>query len=295
MRRTTGIEWTQSTWNPFSGCSKVSPGCKHCYAIPFAARLALMGQAAYQGLTRGTGPSAVWTGRVNMAPNWQKKLGTFDRTGQLVFVNSMSDFWHEHATAEMRRAVLEEMRKWPQHGFQVLTKRPENIQPMLDEMHEMGTLHGRLPENFWLGCTVEDQQRADERIPLITAVQARIRFLSVEPLLERVTLAGKLEGIHWVIVGGESGPGARPMEADWVRQLRDECAEAGVPMFFKQWGHWRNNPLALEAPTGMTGAQWVELADGVGKGGSKLDGVEVKQLPLEWHGAVAPLHQAALL
>lgn len=277
MARTTGIEWTDATLNPFVGCSRVSPGCVNCYAIPIAHRNGSFGTPQYQGATKKDERGRLhWTGAIQMAAGWKKKLASFSKDGQLVFVNSMSDFWHENATADMRREVLDEMRKYPHHGFQVLTKRPENIAPALDELGQT------LPDNFWLGATVEDQQRADERIPDLVAIPARVRFLSVEPLLEEVNLVGLLKGIHWVIVGGESGPGARPMKADWVRILRDQCEEAGVPMFFKQYGTWRNNPLALEVPRHEAPATWVEKMDPVGKGGSKLDGREVKQLPLEW-------------
>jgi protein gp37 len=284
--RTTGIEWTDHTLNPFVGCSQVSPGCDNCYAIPIARRNGdALKMAQYVGTTRKTSAGKyVWTGKVAYAPNALKRLAVLKKPA-LVFVNSMSDFWHENATTEMRRLVLAEMRKYPHLGFQVLTKRPENILPMVEELGEP------LPENFWLGATVEDQKRADLRVPKLRAVPAAIRFLSIEPMIGPVRFKpSDLQGIHWAIVGGESGHHARPMKAEWVLDVIADLREAGVPVFFKQWGKPQNNPL-WDHPDAVNRPAYVEAMDPVGKGGSLIHGESVKEFPATWRHGVSPANK----
>lgn len=330
----TAIEWTQATWNPVRGCSRVSEGCRHCYAERVAARFSGDGQP-YEGLARRTGHGPVWTGKVRLVPEALEQPLRW-RKGRRVFVNSMSDLFHENLRDEDIDRVFAVMALAPQHTFQVLTKRPERMlryftgkrpKPIADwvEFHGPATFvakaldsyvsrlpgrkSARVPEHVrtfgqwadfsnalaratpgvwplphvWLGVSVEDQATADARIPLLLQTPAAVRFLSCEPLLGPVSFLdhrvcdqcgvsparlwagdpyagfarpwsgpfcpqhynpddgcdGVLGGIDWVIVGGESGPGARPMHPAWARELRDQCQAAGVPFFFKQWGSWR--------------------------------------------------------
>lgn len=326
----TGIEWTDATWNPVTGCDKVSAGCDNCYALTQAARLKAMGSADYQtdGKPPTSGPGfgvAMHAHRLDQPLRWTKP--------KKVFVNSMSDLWHPRVTEEHIAKVFAVMTLSPQHTFQVLTKRPKRMRAMLSRVGfrqqvrdlvlgaggEAGwlipgqcvicrhatTRHGQngcrstgcdcgsaswhvpasrtlwpLP-NVWLGVSVEDQRRADERIPELANTPAAVRFLSCEPLLGAVTLpslcacgcgcgetvaqakgegsdpgwlprdlaeaaVGANLGVDWVIVGGESGHGARPMHPAWVTGLRDQCVAAGVPFLFKQWGEWSPVPEATE-------------------------------------------------
>lgn len=275
--RTTGIEWTEHTWNPFVGCSIHTAGCTNCYAMPQADRIIRMGtSASYIGTIRHSrNGTPIWTGKINKAsPQTMRKPFAIAQPS-IIFVNSMSDFFHENARDEWRTEALGVMAATP-HQYQVLTKRPENIQRYLDAV-DLPVF----PANVWIGATVE-RGEFNHRIDTLRAVPATIRFLSVEPLIgdpERMDLAG----IHWVIAGGESGPGARPMEPDWVRAVRDQCAEQRVPFFLKQWGIPENNPIYRAAiARGMTKpAALAMLAklDPVGKGGSKLDGREHKDYP----------------
>jgi protein gp37 len=165
------------------------------------------------------------------------------------------------------------MAGWPRHQFQVLTKRPENILPVLKKCGN----RERFPDNVWIGATVEDA-RVRERIDFVRWFPARIKFLSVEPLIAPL-LAVDFSGIDWVITGGESGPGARYMDADWVREVHDLCRKYGAKHFFKQYGQVKNNPLYKQAIDGISGAVWVKRNDPIGKGGSKLDGVYIKEMP----------------
>jgi len=265
MSDKTGIEWTDATWNPLRGCTRVSEGCRNCYAERVAARFSGPGQP-YAGLAERTAKGPRWTGKVALIESaldqplrWRKP--------RRIFCNSMSDLFHEDAPDEWIDRVFAVMALAPQHQFQVLTKRPERMQAYLSNPHVgvnwfnatdcvlgmpdmwpydgLARDLGPLP-NVWLGTSVEDQPTADARIPHLLATPAAVRFVSAEPLLGPVNVESGLPGprvggkpcIHWLIVGGESGPGARPMEADWVRSLRDQCAAAGVPFFFKQWGAW---------------------------------------------------------
>lgn len=260
----TKIQWTDETWNPLAGCSVVSAGCKNCYAMRMAHRLEAMGQAKYQGLTRVVNGNAVWNGRVNLdeaALNIPKRWTKPRR----VFVNSMSDLFHDSVPDDFIYSVFTTMSQTPQHTYQVLTKRPERMCELLNQWNKPDAVIN-LP-NVWLGVSVENQDAADERIPLLLMTPATVRFLSCEPLLGPVSITDQeywdwryaygfypkgmfRKPIDWVIVGGESGSNARPMHPDWAKGLRDQCIEAEVPFFFKQHGEWigdsqiqRDNPM----------------------------------------------------
>jgi len=302
MSANTTIEWATKTWNPLRGCSKVSEGCRNCYAIRQAHRFSGPGKP-YEGLTKRTAAGVNWTGKIRLVPEVLDEPLKW-RNPERVFVNSMSDLFHSEVPDEFIDQVFAVMALAPQHTFQILTKRPERMlrymnAPDRDEaightamyLYEKfggrgdcslaaGLIHGpgritNLPgttdhpkawplPNVWLGVSVEDQRAADECIPLLLQTPAAVRFLSCEPLLGPVDLTripvynvGALHNcdalrgyggwgdfdrwnyrVHWVIVGGESGTGARPMHPDWVRSIRDQCLDAGVPFFFKQWGEW---------------------------------------------------------
>ncbi len=208
------IEWTQATWNPVTGCTKVSPGCAHCYAETFAERFRGVSGHPYEvGFDLTLRPE-----RLTLPLDWKKP--------RLIFVNSMSDLFHEDVPVDFVARAFETMRQADWHTFQVLTKRPERAA-------EIAPLLGRWPDNVWMGTSVENQ-RWTTRIDHLRRVPARTRFLSCEPLLGPLTL--DLTDIHWVIVGGESGPKARPMKEEWAESIRTQCECAGVPFFFKQWG-----------------------------------------------------------
>lgn len=208
------IEWTDATWNPVTGCTKISPGCKNCYAERLAKRLQAMGNPRYEN--RFT---------VTLHPDLLDQPSRWKRP-KMIFVNSMSDLFHESIPDDYILEVFRRMHKAPQHTYQVLTKRPER---MLE-------LSGRLPRanNIWLGTSVENADYKS-RIGKLRKVQTFVRFLSLEPLLGDLGTL-RLGGIHWVIVGGESGPRARPIEGEWVRSIRRQCRDQGVAFFFKQWG-----------------------------------------------------------
>ena len=208
------IEWTHSTWNPLTGCTKISQGCKHCYAERMARRLKAMGMPQYAHGFR----LAMHPGAVNLPLSWKKP--------RLIFVNSMSDLFHEDVPAEFVLRLFDVMREASWHQFQVLTKRSQR---MLDLDRQIDW-----PSNVWMGVTVEDND-SRFRIEHLRRTRAKIKFLSLEPLLEPLPRLN-FRGMHWVIVGGESGPGARPMEREWVVDIRDQCWRHNVPFFFKQWG-----------------------------------------------------------
>ncbi len=214
MASNSSIEWTESTWNPVTGCNKISPGCKHCYAERMAKRLQAMGQANYaNGFDLTLQPAML-----ELPLRWRRP--------QRIFVNSMSDLFHDDVPVDYVQRVFEVMRKASWHQFQVLTKRAERLA-------ELGPWLS-WPANVWMGVSVESD-RYTGRIVHLRSTAAAVKFLSIEPLLGPISELD-LRGIDWVIVGGESGPGARPMAAEWVRQIRDLCAEQRVPFFFKQWG-----------------------------------------------------------
>ena len=213
------IEWTDATWNPVRGCTKISPGCKHCYAETFAERWRGIPNHPYgQGFDLRLVPE-----KVDEPLKWSRP--------RMVFVNSMSDLFHERVPAEYVRLVFEVMNLADWHIYQVLTKRAGRLKQLTRSMPNRMTDR----EHVWLGVSVEDRKYGLPRIDELREASAAVRFLSVEPLLEDLGEID-LRGINWVIVGGESGPGARPMKKEWVLSVRDQCRDAGVPFFFKQWG-----------------------------------------------------------
>jgi protein gp37 len=211
------IEWTEQTWNPTTGCTKVSPGCKHCYAETMAHRLHAMGAPGYEdGFELTLHPE-----RLSQPLNRKKST--------IYFVNSMSDLFHEDIPDSFLDQVMDVIRCTPQHTYQILTKRAERLPSYFSNRD--------CPPNVWLGVSVEDRRYGLPRIDLLRQVKASIRFLSVEPLLEDLGPMN-LDGIHWVIVGGESGPKARPMQAKWVENVQCQAEASGTAFFFKQWGAW---------------------------------------------------------
>jgi protein gp37 len=219
----TSIEWTEATWNPTTGCDRISPGCDHCYAMTLAKRLKAMGQPKYQqdGDPRTSGPGFGITTHVSaldLPASWS--------TPRMVFVNSMSDLFHDRVPVEFIRRVFETMAAAPQHTFQILTKRSRRLRRVSGELP--------WPENVWMGVSIETDKYLFRAADL-RQVPAAVRFLSLEPLLGPLPNLS-LDGIDWVIVGGESGPGARPVNLAWVTDIRDRCTSAAVPFFFKQWG-----------------------------------------------------------
>ena len=272
IRRTTKIEWTHHTWNPFVGCAIVSAGCTNCYAMAQAYRLEhAFGFEAYQGTTRKVNGRTVWTGKVNRSSDAKMTEPLRLKVPSLIFVNSMSDFWHEAADDRWRAEALEVMRAAPRHRFQVLTKRPENIAPI---MQRMGLRS--LPDNLWLGCTLEDH-RVAERAPILARVPARIRFLSIEPITARVGPL-QLDGIHWAITGGESGRRPRINQPAWTREVRDQAVPRGVAFFHKQWGNYASNPHAIEMGMTLAEAERLDPPEN-GKGGALLDGRLWREFP----------------
>jgi protein gp37 len=224
MAKATTIEWTNMTWNPVTGCTKISQGCKHCYAERMAKRLQAMGSPRYENGFQLT----VHADLADLPRRW--------RQPRLVFVNSMSDLFHEAVSLEFIQRVFDTMQACPQHVFQVLTKRSERLREVADRLP--------WPANVWMGVSVEDE-RVCHRIDDLRAVPAGTRFLSCEPLIGPLSDLD-LNGIHWVIVGGESGPKARPIQREWVREIRDRCEETGVAFFFKQWGGVRKHATGRE-------------------------------------------------
>lgn len=211
------IEWTEQTWNPVTGCTKISPGCKHCYAEVMAGRLKAMGAAGYEdGFQLTLHPE-------RLAQPLQRKKDT------VYFVNSMSDLFHEAVPDNFIDQVFEVIRRTPHHTYQILTKRADRLPGYFAQRS--------CPKNVWLGVSVEDRAYGLPRIDYLRQVNARVRFLSVEPLLEDLG-EFDLAGIHWLIVGGESGPKARPMRPEWVQNVKYVSDKAGVAFFFKQWGGW---------------------------------------------------------
>lgn len=229
---TTTIEWTEVTWNPVTGCSKVSPGCQNCYAERMAKRLQAMGQRNYRD-----GFAVRTHEHMLEAPlRWTKP--------RMVFVNSMGDLFHAEVRVDFVKSVFEVMKATPRHTFQLLTKRAERlaeIAPLLP-----------WPDNVWMGVTVEDNAHLD-RVERLLQVPSPVRFLSIEPLLGPLPDL-RLDGIDWVIVGGESGPHARPVQQEWVCSIRDACVDQAVPFFFKQWGGSRKK-IAGKILEGRTWSQ----------------------------------------
>ncbi|MCK9504527.1 MAG: phage Gp37/Gp68 family protein [Porticoccaceae bacterium] len=211
------IEWTEQTWNPVTGCTKVSPGCKHCYAETMSRRLQAMGAPGYEnGFKLSLLPE-----RLSQPYRRQKPT--------MYFVNSMSDLFQDEVPIAFIDRVMDVIHQTPHHTYQILTKRSGNMREYFSSRP--------VPDNAWLGVSVEDRKYGKPRIPDLVAIKARTRFLSIEPLLEDVGQL-HLKGIHWVIVGGESGSGARLMKEAWARSIRNQCLAANVDFFFKQWGAW---------------------------------------------------------
>jgi len=214
MSAPSNIEWTESTWNPVTGCSKISPGCKHCYAERMALRLQAMGQPNYANGFKLT----LHEHMLELPLTW--------KTPQMIFVNSMSDLFHEDVPLDFIRKVFDIMRRASWHTFQVLTKRSKRLSDL--------NSHIDWPANVWMGVSVENEDYTF-RIDHLRQTDAHVKFLSLEPLLGPLPNLD-LHGIDWVIVGGESGPRARPIKKEWVTDIRDQCLAASVPFFFKQWG-----------------------------------------------------------
>jgi len=298
----TGIEWTDATWNVIYGCSRVSPGCEHCYAESFTHRFAGKGQK-FEGLTvlKKQGPS--WTGKIMLSPERLTQPLRWQRP-RMIFVNSLSDVFHKDVPFEYIAAMFGVMALAQEHQFQILTKRSARMVEFFEWLeqrtsvigghakgnklayclmwlkgynddHKLGIdipkeiLNGEVDlawplNNVWMGVSVEDQPRADERIPNLQKVPAAIRFLSMEPLLGAVDDLD-LTDIHWVILGGESGPGSRPMAPDWVRGVRDQCIAENVPFFMKQWGQYDEDGIKARSKKDT---------------GCAIDGVDHKEWPV---------------
>ena len=223
----TTIEWTDATWNPVAGCAVITAGCTNCYAMRMAARLESMGVPKYEGLTRKSGERYVWTGKIH-CDETALSVPLRWRSPRKIFVNSMSDMFHEDVPADFIRRVWQTMQATPQHTYQILTKRPDRMAAVVAGEN--------LPvlANVWLGTSVEDGKVLD-RLDALRSTPAAIRFVSFEPLIGSVDGAD-LTAIDWAIVGGESGPRSRPMLEEWVDEIYEMCADAGTAFFFKQWG-----------------------------------------------------------
>jgi protein gp37 len=240
MAQNSSIEWTEATWNPTTGCTKISPGCTHCYAERMAFRLQAMGQERYTNAFELTLQEDV----VQLPLSWKKP--------RLIFVNSMSDLFHANVPDDFIERCFDVMHQASQHVFQVLTKRPERAAAM----------SGQLPwsPNIWMGTSVENQ-RYTGRIDVLRRIPSIVRFLSVEPLLGPIEEL-RLDGVHWVIAGGESGPDARPMRPEWVRKVRDCCVNAKIPFFFKQWGAYGEDGVRRSKKANgrqLDGEVWSEM------------------------------------
>jgi protein gp37 len=224
MSSQSAIEWTDATWNPVRGCTKISPGCKHCYAETFAERFrGVKGHPYEEGFDLRLVPQ-----KLGEPLRW--------RAPKMIFVNSMSDLFHDNVPESYIVAVAQVMAAAKWHTYQVLTKRSERLQKLLSS-----TLGFAADQpHIWWGVSVEDKKYGLPRVADLRNSNGTVRFLSIEPLLEDLGPVD-LEGIHWVIVGGESGPGARPMKKEWVISLKDQCLSAGIPFFFKQWGGVRKS------------------------------------------------------
>lgn len=240
------IEWTDATWNPVSGCRIISAGCSNCYAMRMAGRLEAMGHEAYQGVTRRSGNRSVWTGKVYANDSALETPLTW-RKPRLVFVNSMSDLFQDAVAFDFVDRVWDVMAKTPIHTYQILTKQPDRMATYLRR-------RGGPPlHNVWVGTSVENSAVTD-RIDQLRECPAAVRFVSFEPLIGSVG-AVDLSNIQWAIVGGESGPGARPMEPSWVTEIFDACEYQGTAFFFKQWGGVNKKKTGRE----FNGQTWDEM------------------------------------
>lgn len=233
MAINSSIEWTEATWNPLTGCTKISPGCKHCYAERMALRLQAMGQPNYANGFNLT----LHEDALELPLRWKKP--------QIIFVNSMSDLFHKGVPDTFILRTFEVMRRAAWHRFQVLTKRSDRLLEL--------SPHLPWADNIWMGVSIEDRDYTF-RIDHLRRTDAQIKFLSLEPLLGPLRRL-RLTGIDWVIVGGESGPGARPMDPSWVADIRNQCVKSGVPFFFKQWGGVHKKKTGRE----LEGRTWNEM------------------------------------
>lgn len=269
-KQTTGIEWTNTTWNPMVGCSIHTAGCTNCYAMKQAG---IITAKHYEGVvkwsTKGNRRDSVWTGKINQSPphilNKPRTIGA----PSMIFVNSMSDFFHVDMDYRWQLDAMRVMAETPRHVYQILTKRPENIMKFVDKYGHA------LPNNVWVGATMERHDYRG-RIDHLREVPAFLKFLSIEPLVGHPGELN-LEGIGWVIVGGESGPDSRPMKHEWVKSAIDQSVAQGVPTFMKQWGIKENNPIWQKH-----GDKGLKEQDPIGKGGCKVDGVMYKEFPQKY-------------
>lgn len=303
MSQNTTIEWTDVTWNPIRGCSMApgseAEGCLNCYAARQAAR----NLPAFRSPTTGK-PFAIFR---DSGPRWTGDIERIDskleeplhwKKPRKIFVNSMNDLFHEKIEFSVIGGIWSVMERCPQHFFQVLTKRPKRMQEFMQWVNESRNprhLNSDLfpsqhwpVRNIWLGVSVEDQKTADDRIPFLLETPASVRWISAEPLLGPITGIGTRDfgAIRWVVCGGESGPGARPMHPHWAKSLRDQCKAANVPFFFKQWGEWR--PVANKEQFSLPVSKvhkfedsTILLKDGKKKAGRSLDGHEWNQFPYQ--------------
>ncbi len=313
----TNIEWTDATWNPIRGCSRISEGCRNCYAEGVANRFKGEGMP-YEGLIAKTGQ---WNGNIKVIDDLLSQPVRWKKPRR-IFVNSMSDLFHENLTDEQIDKVFGVM--WAcwmmgiEHKFQILTKRAKRMHEYMSQdrryewakaampagLRDKITLYPNPHPNIWLGVSVEDQKTADERIPFLLGTPAAVRWISAEPLLEKIDLTKvsyeqspgyfgdalqwyhrphserntKWNGLDWAVVGGESGKNARAMHPEWVRNLRDQCVDANVPFFFKQWGEHAPNWFNDDNGNKIEGSEWI---DRMGKkiAGRTLDGQEWNQYP----------------
>lgn len=302
MGRTTGIEWTDATWNPIRGCTRVSKGCENCYAERVAARFSGPG-LPYEGLATIKGGEARWTGKIRFVDEHLADPLKW-KTPMRIFVNSMSDLFHPGVTDDHLADIFDVMAR-TQHTFQILTKRPARMKQVLDAAahpdvaRSFELQYGRKwpPHEWQFGVSIEDQKTANERLPILVDCIAAKKIVSYEPALGEVDFELALGGvgcylqcaaIDWIIAGGESGPNARPVSIHWLRKTRDLCQEIGIPFFFKQWGEWRAIEGKFDAamlrkplPPAMqlSDSPLVYWRFGKSKTGSLLDGVEWKEFP----------------
>lgn len=265
------IEWTDATWNPITGCTPISDGCHNCYAERMVKRFpGLHGGMAFK-------VPCFHPDRLEQPFRWKKP--------RRVFVGSMTDLFHENVPFDLLHQVWDAMKRSPQHIFMTLTKRPDRMENALNRVYSLQRMGAAMGfwSHVWIGATAENQSTANDRVPALISTPGKKHFLSVEPMLGPVVIPPhQLEILDWVICGGESGPGARPMHPDWARSLRDQCQAASVPFFFKQWGEWETYRAVNLIPMGHT-FDWPDgkIALRVGKkaAGCLLDGREWKEIP----------------
>ena len=234
MSLSSKIEWTDATWNPTTGCDRISPGCDNCYALRMSARLKAMGVRKYN---RDGNPETSGPGFGLQCHEKELVIPTIWKTSRMIFVDSMSDLFHKEVPLDFIEKVFNTIKETPQHIYQILTKRSQRLRDLSDSLE--------WHENIWMGVSIESQQYAF-RVQHLKETSAKTKFISAEPLLGKITL--DLDGIDWVIGGGESGPRFREMHRDWIAYIRDQCLDQNVPFFFKQWGgvHAKKNGRLLD-------------------------------------------------